>query len=321
LKAPGVPIFQLHHKTRWFAQTLIFLYNVAESEVFQKSTMQLNASKPIAGLKTILQAPIIFFFIPCLLAGPLLASCARSSTGLIIAGSTSVQPFAEILSEEFMKENPGINIDVQGGGSSAGILAAQSGTADIGMSSRALRGDETRLWSVEIAKDGLAIIVHPNNPISSLSIEQVRDIYSGKIENWSLLGGLKSQIHVFTREDGSGTRASFESLVMDATEIMARALVQDSNGAVRQLVGDDPASIGYISLGLVDKNVKAVELNGIVANREHVLDGSYGLSRPFLFVTLAEPAGLVKEFVDFTLSEKGRNILNAEGLITAGDIP
>jgi phosphate transport system substrate-binding protein len=275
----------------------------------------------IVKLKTILRVPVIFFLIPCLLAVPLLISCARSSGGLIIAGSTSVQPFAEILSEEFMRENPGINIDVQGGGSAAGILAAQSGTADIGMSSRALEGDETRLWSVEIARDGLAIIIHPNNPISSLTTEQVRDIYSGKIEDWSLLGGLKSQIHVFTREEGSGTRASFENMIMGKTPIMARALVQDSNGAVRQLVGDDPASIGYISLGLVDITVKALELNGVTATREHVLDGSYGLSRPFLFVTISEPVGLSKQFIDFTLSEKGESILNAEGLITAGGTP
>jgi phosphate transport system substrate-binding protein len=149
----------------------------------------------------------------------------------------------------------------------------------------------------------------------------VRDIYSGKIKDWGELGGTKSEIHVFTREDGSGTRSSFESLVMGKTEIMARAMVQDSNGAVRQLVGDDQNAIGFISLGLVDKTVKAVDLDGVVPSREHVIDGTYKLSRPFLFLTLKEPTGRVKEFIDFTLSAKGKQILNAQGLVTTGVNP
>ena len=251
----------------------------------------------------------------------LLTSCTRNKSGIILAGSTSVQPFAEVLSEEYMILHPGVTIDVQGGGSAAGILAAQSGTADIGMSSRSLAGDETKLWSVEIARDGLAIVINAHNTVVNLTTEQVRDIYSGKISNWSALGGEKAQIHVFTREDGSGTRSSFETLVMGKTEINPRAMVQDSNGAVRQLVGDDPDAIGYISLGLVDKTVKAVELNGVVASREHVTDGSYGLSRPFLFISKNTPTGLTKAFIDFTLSDQGKQILDAQGLITSVNTP
>jgi phosphate transport system substrate-binding protein len=227
-----------------------------------------------------------------------------------------VQPFAEVLAEEYMILHPGVNIDVQGGGSAAGIMATKSGTTNIGMSSRSLQGDETSLWSVEIARDGLAVVVNPKNPINSLTIDQVRDIYSGKTGNWSLLGGKKTAIDVVTREDGSGTRSSFESLVMGKTEIMARAMVQDSNGAVRQLVADDPSAIGFISLGLVDKTVKAVELNGIIPTREHVIDGTYNLSRPFLFLSLHEPTGVAKDFIEFTLSDKGRQILDAQGLVT-----
>ena len=261
---------------------------------------------------------IILFLIISILALTHFSSCSRNSKGIIIAGSTSVQPFAEVLAEAYMTLHPGIKIDVQGGGSAAGILATKSGTTDIGMSSRTLVGDETSLWSVEIAEDGLAIVINPDNPIYNLTLEQVRDIYSGKTNNWSFLGGKKSEIHVFAREDGSGTRSSFESLVMGKTEIMAGALVENSNGAIRQLVADDPAAIGFISLGLVDKTVKALELNGVTATREHVIDGSYSLSRPFLFLTLKEPIGLVKDFIDFTLSEKGKKILNDQGLITTG---
>ena len=266
-----------------------------------------------------------FLFIFCLISfvftSTLSAGCSRSSASLIIAGSTSVQPFAEVLAEAYMILHPGITIDVQGGGSAAGIMATQSGTTNIGMSSRVLAGNETSLWSVEIARDGIAIIIYPDNPIINLTLPQVRDIYSGKITDWSQIGGKKSEIHVFTREDGSGTRSSFESLVMGKTEIMARAMVQDSNGAIRQLVGDDPHAIGFISLGLVDKTVKAVELDGVIPSREHVIDDTYNLSRPFLFLTLKEPTGLAKDFIDFTLSDKGKQILYDQGLVITGVNP
>jgi len=129
-------------------------------------------------------------------------------------------------------------------------------------------------------------------------------------------GRQDSKIHVITREEGSGTRSAFEILVMGAAEITPRAMVQDSNGVVRQLVGDDPAAIGFISLGLVDEKVKALELEGVTATRDNVINGSYGLSRPFLFITLTQPVGQVKQFIDFTLSPEGKELLDAEGLVT-----
>jgi len=247
----------------------------------------------------------------------LTSSCSKpSKSGIIIAGSTSVQPFAEALSEEYMKLNKDIEIDVQGGGSSAGVMSAQTNTADIGMSSRELTGDEKKMWYVEIARDGLAVIVNPANIIGNLTLEQARDIYSGKITNWSQLGGKKAEIHVITREEGSGTRSAFESLVMNKVEINPRAIVQDSNGTVRQLVGDDAAAIGFISLGLVNEKVKALELDGVGATRENVINGTYGLSRPFLFITSVPPTGKTKLFIDFVLSAEGKKLLNAEGLVT-----
>jgi len=238
------------------------------------------------------------------------------SVGIIIAGSTSVQPFAEALAEEYMRLNPGFVIDVQGGGSSAGVMSAKTNTADIGMSSRNLKDDETKLWSVEIARDGLAVIVHPSNPIQNLTLKQVRYIYSGVISNWNQLGGINKEIHVITREEGSGTRSAFEGLVMNKIDINPRSIVQDSNGTVRQLVGDDAYAIGYLSLGLLNDKVKAVELDGVKATRENVINGSYNLSRPFLFITSVEPKGDVKKFIDFVLSEEGKRMLDAEGLVT-----
>jgi phosphate transport system substrate-binding protein len=247
-----------------------------------------------------------------------LTGCTRNANSVVIAGSTSVQPFAEVLAQEYMTLHPGVSIDVQGGGSAAGIMATQSGTTDIGMSSRNLQGSETSLWSIEIARDGIAIIINPKNPITDLTLQQVADIYDGKTTNWDQIGGKKGEIDVFTREDGSGTRSSFESLVMGKNQIMARAMVENSNGAIRQLVADDPGAVGYISLGLVDATVKAVDLGGIVPSREHVVDGTYNLSRPFLFLSLKPPEGLVKDFIDFTMSAQGQKILYDQGLITAG---
>jgi len=250
----------------------------------------------------------------------LITACrGESDNRITVAGSTSVQPYAEILAEEFALEHPGAEVDVQGGGSSAGITAAQSKTADIGMSSRSLKETEAGLWVVEIAKDGLAIIVHPSNPIGNLTLEQVKEVYSAEISNWVQLGGTDHRIHVVTREDGSGTRSAFEELVMQGARISPRAIVQDSNGAVRQIVADDPNAIGFISLGLVEvgeKPVKAISLGGVKPTHENVLAGSYNLTRPFLFVCDGKPTGLAEEFIDFVLSDRGREILSSEGLIT-----
>lgn len=255
-----------------------------------------------------------------ILSTSMISACSKSSgSATIVAGSTSVQPYAEVLAEEYMILNPGSEIDIQGGGSSAGITAAQTHSAAIGMSSRALKEEEKNLQYVEIARDGLALIVNPKNPIQNLTIDQVRDIYSAKITDWSQLGGTKSRINIITREEGSGTRSAFTELVMEETEITPKAIVQDSNGAVRQLVADDPNSIGFISLGLVNDKVKALHLDGIEATRDNISNGSYSLSRPFLFVTSGEPSAEAKKFIDFTLSSEGQKLLSNEGLIPSAE--
>lgn len=275
---------------------------------------------------------ILFFLIN------FISSCGKGSEEMIIAaGSTSVQPYAEILAEEYIHLNPGREIDIQGGGSSAGIFAAASKTAEIGMSSRSLKDSELESFEdpgyewyiVEIAKDGLAVIIHPENPLQNLSLEQINAVYSAEITNWKNLGGNDANIHIITREEGSGTRSAFEELVMGDKFISPKSIVQDSNGSVRLLVSNDINSIGFISLGLVDpekgqKPVKALCLEGVEATEENIINGTYKLFRPFLFVTAVEkgegPKGLTKEFIDFTLSEKGQQILINEGLIPRIDI-
>jgi len=254
-----------------------------------------------------------------LLSACLLSSCGgRKSSAVVIAGSTSVQPYAELLVEEYALQHPGCEIDVQGGGSSAGITAVESGIADIGMSSRALKDSELGLWSVEIAKDGLAIIINPRNPLANLSLEQLRRIYAGAVVNWKEVGGEDARIHVITREEGSGTRSAFEDMVMNKEQISPRAVVQNSNGSVRQLVAGDKNSIGFISLGLVDETVKAVRLGGIAPTWDNVSNGSYSLYRPFLFVSESKPNGQVGQFIDFVLSPEGQQMLINEGLIPPG---
>jgi phosphate transport system substrate-binding protein len=252
----------------------------------------------------------------------LLPACASArAAGVVAAGSTSVQPYAELLAQEFEHTHPELAVDIQGGGSSAGVAAARSGAADIGMSSRALRDDELELWSVEIAKDGLAIIVHPDNPCGGLTSEQIRAVYSAEITRWSELGGADAKINVIAREEGSGTRSAFEELLMKDKRITPRAIVQNSNGQISQLVAGDRHSIGFISLGLVDSAVKALRLDGVVPARENVINGTYSLFRPFLFVAREPPSGPSELFIDFVMSEAGRRLLGTEGLITPGDGP
>lgn len=251
----------------------------------------------------------------CLALALLLSGCARSAGGITVAGSTSVQPFAELLSEEYMALHPAERINVQGGGSSAGIEAAVTGAAEVGMSSRELKGDEKQLVRIEIARDAIAVVVHRSNPIRDLSLEQVSGIFAGRITRWSELGGPDRPIVVVTREEGSGTRGAFQEMVMGEVEIDPGALVQDSNGAVRQLIGGDPNAIGYISLGLVNEGVKAISIGGVEPSADTVFAGEYRLVRPFLFVLRSEPEGGVKRFVDYVLGPDGQNSLGHEGLL------
>lgn len=257
------------------------------------------------------------------LAFSFIASGCRSNrvegkASLTLAGSTSVQPFAEMLAEEYGKiypDRPPVN--VQGGGSSAGARAAMSGAAQIGMMSRDLAAGEKSLTPIVIAHDAIALVVHPSNPVSGLTISQVKAIFEGTITDWSEVGGPKGKIHIVSREEGSGTRSAFDELVLKGADVYPRAIIQDSNGAVRETVAGDKMGIGYISLGLVDSTVKAVAIDGVLPTVENCRTGKYTLVRPFLFVVNGEMPGESREFVDFVLSEAGQKILAGEGLITS----
>jgi len=238
-----------------------------------------------------------------------------SGNALTLAGSTSVQPFADKWAEVFMAEHPGTAVDVQGGGSSAGIQATKSGACDIGLSSRELKPDEKDLLEFVVARDGLAIIVHPSNPVRGLKAAELRQIFSGDLLSWKPLGGPDRPITVVTREEGSGTRGAFQEMVMGKTRIYSGAITEDSNGTVREIVAHDPAAVGFISLGLVNAQVRALALDGVPATDADILAGRYRLVRPFLFLRRAEPAGLAKEFIDFVLSVEGQALVAKEGLL------
>lgn len=250
----------------------------------------------------------------------LVCSCTRKEGGIIIAGSTSVQPFIEQIAEHFTEEHPDILVNVQGGGSTAGIQATFNGTCDIGASSRNLKVEERGLNVILIAVDGIAIIVHKDNPISSLTVDQVQGIFSGTITNWNEVGGLDHEIIPVTREEGSGTRGAFEDMMMGEVLISDACLVQDSNGAVREIIATTRQGIGYISVGLVEEREKAVAVNGVKPTLVNLLQCKYRFTRPFILLLKEKPNGNIKKFIDYTLSKKGQDILKENGLIPVTEI-
>lgn len=254
----------------------------------------------------------------------LLAGCAQSQLGsnqslLSLAGSTSVSPFIELVADAYMEAHPGILINVQAIGSGAGIKAAQAGTTDLGMSSRDLKPEEAEtLTPILIARDAIAIIVHPDNPLGNLSLEQTRGVFSAEITNWKELGGPDREITLVSREEGSGTREAFQNLVMGETPVSTRSLRQGSNGAIRAIVANTPWAIGYISLGIVDETVRAIAIDGIEPTVGEVEAGRYKLVRPFLLVYKGDLSPLAQDFATFTLGSAGQAILTEQGLVGAG---
>ena len=253
-----------------------------------------------------------------------LSSCGKGHAGkIILAGSNSVQPFAELWAEAYAVKHPEINVIVQGGGSSAGIESALTGTSDIGMSSRELKPEEEydaagqkRLHIIPVAFDAIAVIVNVKSPLTNITSEQLRKLFSGHINRID-----NQPLTVVTREEGSGTRSGFQESVMKmpgskTTErISNSALVQDSNGAIREIVAGDPNAIGYISLGLVDKRVKPLTVDNVPPAVQTVKNGSYQIVRRFLFVLKNRNNPLSEDFIQFCLSPEGQDLVKKKGLI------
>lgn len=245
-----------------------------------------------------------------------LNGCGRSKLSITMAGSTAFQPFAEKLAEQYMALHPEVNITVQGGGSAVGIQSAISGAAQIGMADLVNLPDEAKnLYSTTVARDGISIIVHPSNPVSGLTTDQIRQVFNGKINNWKALGGADSPITVVSREAGSGTRSSFEEIIT-GIQLTGDAIIQDSNGTIRETVANDKNTVGYLSHGLLNEKIKALKVNGIECNVPTIKDGKYLLVRPVFLLTRTKPEGALAGFIDYILSSNGQKTIESSGLIS-----
>lgn len=253
-------------------------------------------------------------------AGQTEAAGGELTGSITMAGSTSMEKLANAAAESFMEKYPGVMVNAEFTGSSAGIEAVLAGTVDVGNSSRNLKDSEKESGAVEniVAIDGIAVIVDGANSITGLTRQQLIDIYTGKVKNWSEVGGEDGVIIVVGREAGSGTRGAFEEL-LEIEDICNYANELDSTGAVMAKVASTPGAIGYVSLDVIDDSVNALPLEGIEPTEENIKAGSYFLSRPFVMATkgeISEQSQVVQAFFEWIYSEEGQEVVKAVGLIT-----
>lgn len=243
---------------------------------------------------------------------------------ITLAGSTTVLPIAQKCAEAFMDINPKVNISVRGGGSGVGIASLAGKSVDVGMSSRPIKDKELATAKQKgvnpvgniIALDGLAVIVHSQNPINEITIKTLKDIYTGKITNWKALGGPDREIVVVSRDVASGTFEVFKEKVLKGDKNRDDALMLASNKAVATTVQDTPGAIGYVGLGYLSEGVKALKVDGVSPSNKAVQDGNYKLARPLFMYTNGTPKGLVKEFIDFILSNTGQKLVSEAGFVS-----
>ncbi len=243
--------------------------------------------------------------------------------GITIKGSTTVLPIAQAAAEEFMDQNPDVDISVQGGGSSVGLASIIEGTCDIGDASRSIKDKELVLAANKgikpkahvVAMDGIAVIVNSGNGVGNLTIEQIKDIYTGKVSDWSQVGGTGGKIVVISRDSSSGTYEAFNELALKKAKVRNDALLSASNQAVVTTVAKTRGAIGYAGLGYLSEEVKALTVNGVECSKDTVLSGNYPLARPLFMYTNGKPSGDVKSFMDFVLSAEGQIIVEEQGFV------
>lgn len=241
-----------------------------------------------------------------------------SGATVSISGSTSVGPLAEKLAAKYTEED-NTNIEINQIGSSAGITNAISGVSEIGMSSRDLKEEEKAngLNEVVIAYDGIVVVTHPSNKVKGLTMEQIKQIFTGEVTNWNELGGNDMEIVVVSREDGSGSRDAFQEIVdYSSGELVRSAIIASGNGNIKTTVANNKHAVGFISFEYIDESISTIDVNGVEANAENVLQGKYSLSRPFLFVYKeGQLTDAGQRFIDFILSEDGQLIAAEAGAI------
>lgn len=249
------------------------------------------------------------------------AEADKKLSGTIsLAGSTSMQKLADSLAETFMETNSGVTVTVEYSGSSAGIESLLNGSCDIGDASRNLKDSEKSGGAVEniVAIDGIAVIVDKNNTVAGLTKQQLSDIYTGAVTNWSEVGGSDTPIVVVGREAGSGTRGAFEE-ILKVEDACKYAVECDSTGAAMAKVASTEGAIGYVSLDVLDDSVNALNLDDVAPTSDNIVAGTYFLCRPFVMATkgeISEQNELVQAFFDFLKSDEGKAVVKAVGLIT-----
>ena len=254
-------------------------------------------------------------------ASSVAASAAGDLSGNVATGgSTSMKNVIAALTEGFAEVQPGVTVSYDPTGSGAGITGATDKTLDIGLSSRALKADETGVTGTTIALDGIAIIVNKDSKVKDLTVDQLKQMFTGEITNWSEVGGDDGEIVLIGREAGSGTRDGFESIV-DVKDSCKYAQELTATGAVISAVEANPLAIGYASLSAVGETVKMVTVGGAACSEETVKDGSYEVQRPFVFVTnksvtLSEQA---QAFFDFATSADAADLIRTAGAVPVNE--
>ncbi|MGF1702976.1 phosphate ABC transporter substrate-binding protein [Photobacterium makurazakiensis] len=260
------------------------------------------------------------------LAGSMVFNPAVANETVSVVGSNSVTPIMEVLGETYAQTRD-VTVEVQGPGSSAGVRAAHDGSSDLGMSSRDLKAAEKadNIKEVVIARDGIAVVVHNNNPVKDLSKEEVSKIYKGEITNWKDVGGEDKPIVVATRDTASGTRGAFEDIMdlkmkvngMTVSAIYQRAQVASGNGQLKTIVANNPFAIGYISLGSVDGSVKPLSIDNHEPSVEAIKAGEYGVQRPFLVLYKeGRPSQAALDFLTWVKSAEGQKLVAEKGYIS-----
>jgi phosphate transport system substrate-binding protein len=237
---------------------------------------------------------------------------------LDIAGGTAHIPVMKEAAEKIMTKNPKIRITIAAGGSGVGVQKVGEGLVQIGNTGRALTDKEIEkygLKSFPFAIDGVAVAVNPKNPVTKLSGDQVKDMFAGKITNWKDVGGADAAIHLFTRDEASGTREVFWERAIGKGPIATNATVVASNGAMKVALSQDPHALGYLSIGHVDTTVKPLEFDNVAATQENATSGSYKVTRKLYMNTKGDPSPLAKAFIDYLLGPDGAPIVKKNGFI------